>query len=83
MRAVCRCWAGDRPAVGADAAFQRFSGKRFCNAFALLKNRRVTRLSTSDANPVPNDLRRLAAGLAALQEQARALGLFVGDRDLL
>jgi hypothetical protein len=37
----------------------------------------------SNANPVPNDLRQLAARLAVLQEQARALGLFVGDRDLL
>jgi rubredoxin len=30
-----------------------------------------------------DDLRELAKRLAALQEQARALGIFVGDRELL
>jgi hypothetical protein len=33
--------------------------------------------------PIPEELLRLAASLAALKEQAQALGLFVGDRDLL
>lgn len=32
---------------------------------------------------IPNDLRQLASRLAALQEQARSLGLFAGDRELL
>jgi hypothetical protein len=30
-----------------------------------------------------NNLRRLAKQIAALQEQARALGVFPGDRELL
>ena len=32
---------------------------------------------------LPIDLRELAARLAALQEKARSLGLFAGDRELL
>jgi hypothetical protein len=37
--------------------------------------------SPVDQDAIPVDLRRLAARLAALQEQARALGLFAAGKE--